>query len=73
MKKTESVPVVLFSEYPDIMTVHDLRAALGISRKGVYNLLESGKIRSFKIGNTYKVPKTALIDYVNKSCKGGNK
>ena len=55
------------------MTVHDLRAALGISRKGVYNLLESGKIRSFKIGNTYKVPKTALIDYVNKSCKGGNK
>ena len=55
--------------------VIDLRQALGIGRAGAYKLLEAGKIQSFKIGNTYKIPKSALIDYVNQQCptesKGG--
>ena len=46
-----------------------------IGRAGAYKLLEAGKIQSFKIGNTYKIPKSALIDYVNQQCptesKGG--
>ena len=28
-------------------------------------------LKCFKIGNAYKIPKTALIEYVNSSCKGG--
>lgn len=59
----------LFSEYPDVLSVHDLRQALGIGRAGAYKLLESGAIQSFKIGNTYKIPKSALIDYVDKQCQ----
>lgn len=59
--------IELFTEYPDIMTVPQLRSALGIGRTGVYKLLESRAIRSFKIGNTYKIPKTALLEYVHQS------
>lgn len=63
----------LLSEYPDVMSVHDIRQALGIGRKGAYQLLESGAIRSFRIGNVYKIPKSALLDYIERSCEGGRK
>lgn len=59
---------LLFSSYPDVLSIQDLRQALGIGRAGAYKLLEAGKIQSFKIGNTYKIPKSALIDYVNQQC-----
>lgn len=60
----------LFSEYPDILSAKDLQQALGIGRAGAYKLLESGEIQSFKIGNTYKIPKSALESYVNHQCSG---
>ena len=71
MENTNKQPNELFSEYPDVMTVHHLRTALGIGRLGAYKLLEEKKIKSFKIGNTYKIPKTAVIDYIQKSCEKG--
>lgn len=45
-----------------------VRSALGIGRTGVYRLLESRQIKCFKIGNTYKIPKSALIAFVAQSC-----
>lgn len=71
MEKANSTGNELFADFPDIMTVHHLRAALGIGRLGAYKLLEGGKINSFKIGNTYKIPKSAVIEYVRHSCKEG--
>ena len=58
----------LFSEYPDVLTAHQVRSALGIGRAGVYKLLESRQIKCFKIGNTYKIPKSALITFVAQNC-----
>ena len=72
MKSTNSTIKELFSDYPDVMSVHHLRTALGIGRLGAYKLLEDGQIKSFKIGNTYKIPKTSVIDYVNQSCEKGD-
>lgn len=72
MKNLESKKRELFSEYPDVMDVHQLREALGIGRKAVYKLLDEKKISCFKIGHTYKIPKSALIEYVNQSCKRGD-
>jgi len=60
---------LLFAQYPDIMTVRDMRAALHIGRLGAYRLLQSGEVRSFKIGNIYKIPKTALMEYVEKNSR----
>lgn len=73
MKNTELSPIELFSDHPDVMTAQQLRTALGIGRLGAYKLLKEGKIQSFKIGNTYKIPKTSVIEYVKKSCEEGAK
>ena len=71
MKDTELIHFELFERYPDVMTVHQAREALGVGRTGVYKLIDQGVLKCFKIGNAYKIPKTALIEYVNSSCKGG--
>lgn len=71
MKQQETIKI--FSNYPDVLGIKDLRQALGIGRAGAYKLLETGKIQSFKIGNTYKIPKSALIDYVNQQCSSGGR
>lgn len=71
MNKTPSTTLELFTDFPDVLTIHQLREALGIGRRGAYKLLESRAIAGFKIGNTYKIPKTALIAYVQKCCGQG--
>lgn len=73
MKTTEVIPTELFEIYPDVMTVQQVRQALGIGRTAVYRLLESHEIECFMIGNAYKIPKTCLIDFVRKNSKGGTK
>ncbi len=68
MKQIEKPQTTPFETLPDILNVHQVREALGIGRKGVYKLLGSNKIHCFKIGNTYKIPKSALIEYINQCC-----
>jgi excisionase family DNA binding protein len=71
MKDTELIQFELFERYPDVLTVHQAREALGVGRTGVYKLIDQGLLKCFKIGNAYKIPKSALIEYVTNSCKGG--
>ena len=56
---------MLFSQYPDIMSINDLRRALGIGRTKAYELVNSGELRSIRIGNAIRIPKTCLLDFVN--------
>ena len=71
MKDTELIQFELFERYPDVLTVHQAREALGVGRTGVYKLIDQGLLKCFKIGNAYKIPKSALIEFVTNSCKGG--
>ena len=71
MKDTELIQFELFERYPDVLTVQQAREALGVGRTGIYKLIDQGLLKCFKIGNAYKIPKSALIEYVTNSCKGG--
>lgn len=73
MKTTQPIPIDLFEEYPDVMTVQQVRKALGIGRTAVYRLLGSHEIHCFMIGNAYKIPKTSLIEFIQRNSKGGTK
>lgn len=54
----------MFDEYPDILSESDIEKALGIGRNKAYYLLSHNIIRHIKIGNSYRIPKVYLIEYV---------
>lgn len=57
----------MFRQYPDLLSVKDVQKALRIGRSTAYKLLESGELQSFKIGSTYRVTKTYLIEFISKN------
>lgn len=62
----------LFQGYPDILTATQVQQLLGIGRHATYQLLETNQIYCFKIGNSYKIPKSSLINYVLSSSERGD-
>ena len=57
-----------FEAYPDLMTVDDIQAALGVGRNTAYQLIHDGDIQCFKIGRSIRIPKQYLIDFVYGEC-----
>lgn len=50
----------------DLITVDELAATLEISRNSAYSLLKRGEIKSFKIGTHYKIPASAVDEYIRR-------
>ena len=56
---------VMFTEYPDVVNTDQLCEMLGgAAIKSVYRLLREGKIKAFRIGKGYKIPKVSVIEYL---------
>lgn len=49
-----------------VFHVKDLEYLLGVSHNTAYQLVRSGQIRSIKVGRTYKIPKSALDEFLCK-------
>ncbi len=54
----------MFESYPDVVTVNELCEMLGISKKLAYRILDRQDIRSVRVGRIYRIPKSAVIDYL---------
>lgn len=50
----------------EFITVDELAATLQISRCSAYSLLKKGEIKSFKIGTHYKIPASAVDEYIKR-------
>lgn len=71
MKKLELKELyqMMFPDYPDIVTVKQLRDMLGVSRALAYKLISDGEIQAVKIGTSLKIPKVSVINYVTEEKK----
>lgn len=49
-----------------LVTVDDAAAALAISRRTVYQLLDNGALESVHIGTARRIPTEALVAYVQR-------
>ena len=49
---------------PEIMTFNECKCLLKIGKNTLLNLLHNGAIGAFRIGNRWKIPKKAVIDYI---------
>lgn len=52
------------SDYPDILTPEHVRVLLHIGKNKVYELLQSGEIKSVRIGQQYRIPKMWFNSFV---------
>ena len=55
----------MLEEYDDIMSSQDVCEALKIGTNALYELLNSGKLKAYRVGNrVWKIPKLAVIEYI---------
>ena len=47
-----------------LMTLEELCDALMIGKNAAYRLLKEGKIKAFRIGRIWKIPRSSLMEYL---------
>lgn len=53
-----------FDDLPVVLTVPEAADALRIGRNTAYNLVRCKKLRSVKAGRQLRIPKSALLEYL---------
>lgn len=59
----------MFEQYPDILSVEEACEALRVGYNAMYELLNSGKVKAYKNGRVWRIPKEALKEYILSSAK----
>ena len=47
----------MFEQYPDILTVEEVCEALRMGYNAVYDLLNEGKLKAYKNGRVWRIPR----------------
>ena len=55
--------------YDDVLTVEEACEALKIGYNAMYELLNTGKLRGYRNGRVWRIPKAALVEYIQGSSK----
>lgn len=62
----------MFQNYNDILSVSDVCEILFIGRNRTYELLNSGLLKGFRVGRTWRIPKPNLETYIIQRCRVHN-
>jgi len=54
-----------FDDLPLTLTVEEAGQVLRIGRNTAYEIVRCGKLRSVKVGKQLRIPKQAIMDYLN--------
>lgn len=55
---------MMFTSYPDLVTIKQLTKMLDIGVTLAYRLVKSNTIPALKVGRAYKIPKRNIIAYL---------
>lgn len=58
------LPIKKLKDYPDVLSVDDVCAILGVNSKTTYKLLKEGKIKSIRVGRLYKITKHNMTKFL---------
>ena len=59
----------MFEEYADVLTAEEACEALRIGYNAMYELLNSGKLKGFRNGRVWRIPKQSLEIYIRESAQ----
>lgn len=59
----------MFEEYSDVLTAEEACEALRIGYNALYDLLNSGKLKGYRNGRVWRIPRLALQEYILEQAK----
>ena len=59
----------MFEEYPDVLNVEETCEALRMGYNAIYDLLNSGKLKGYRNGRVWRIPRQALRDFIMESTR----
>ena len=59
----------MFEEYGDVLTAEETCEALRIGFNALYDLLNSGKLKGYRNGRVWRIPRLALQEYILEQAK----
>lgn len=59
----------MFENPYDILSPEEAMDELRIGKNSIYDLLNSGKLKGFKVGRNWKIPRKSIDKYIDKNIK----
>ena len=57
----------MFENSYDVLTTYEVMDYLNIGKNSLYKLLNSRKLKGFRIGKTWKIPRKAIEKYIDEN------
>ena len=57
------------NDLSDLITVEELCELLFIGKNAAYRLLNTGEVKAFRIGRSWKIPREAVYEYVRRKSR----
>ena len=54
----------MYENIPEIMTLRECQELLKIGKNTMLELIHSGELSAFRIGNRWKIPKEAVMEFI---------
>lgn len=59
----------MFENYDDVLNVEEACEALKIGYNAMYELLNTGKLKGYRNGRVWRIPKAALVEFIREMAK----
>jgi len=59
----------MFENPYDILSPEEAMDELRIGKNSIYDLLNSGKLKGFKVGRNWKIPRKSIDKYIDKNIR----
>ena len=54
----------MLETYDDLLTTEEACEALKIGKNALYDLLDSGKLKGYRNGRVWRIPKQAVVEFI---------
>ena len=54
----------MYENIPEIMTLRECQQLLKVGKNTMLDLIHSGELSAFRIGNRWKIPKEAVLEFI---------
>jgi len=58
----------MLNDLYEVLSVEETMDYMLIGKNKLYSLLQSGKLKGFRVGRKWRIPRKSIQDYINREC-----